>query len=73
MIRHTMASCFKIHDYPDSYKALKTSRTPQQTRGHLADATLDTPLDCVNTIESSSEEKILNSSPHDVDLSSLIQ
>ena len=28
MTRHTMASCFKIHGYPDWYKALKTSRMP---------------------------------------------
>ena len=68
-----MASCFKILGYRNWYKELKTRRTPQQTRGHLVNATLDTPLDFVYTIDSSSEEKILDSSSHDVDLSSLIQ
>ena len=70
---HTMATCFKIHGYPDWYKSLKQSRQNTTIQANSAATSLHTPLDCVIDQETNQEDSTTNASYNTTDITTIIQ
>ena len=70
---HTMASCFKIHGYPDWYKTLRNRKKSSHLRTYHANVVVDSPLDYDVTTESNHEDNLPYQVHIDNDFSTIIQ
>ena len=73
MSGHTMATCFKIHGFPDWNKNLINQRMKGPARVNMAGAQLEIPLDCENAEAQSHEDGSHHLPAYEMDLSAIIQ
>ena len=68
-----MINCFKIHGYPEWYKALKNQRAQGTMRVNLANTSMETPLDYDDNSEPHPDSTASHQTSSDMDLSAMIQ
>ena len=68
-----MINCFKIHGYPEWYKALKNHRAQGTMRVNLSNTSMETPLDCNDNSEPHPGSTSSHQTSSDMDLFAMIQ